>query len=247
MRAAAPGIVAYSGDEVPGYGFMVLVIHPGGWVTMYAHNSINFVVADDTAGWVQCDVEGAPWRSVIDAMCNELQLELVGHGSVLALRRRTTTAKLQGVVFQFVNTPFPKVIDVWARLGGHKFVIAKEVTGNLSLWANLIDERGMAMAIAAAVQAEFSTEDGIMRLQPAMPTTTTDLTMERAPVRQALDLAAAAVAIKSDATVSVFVRGACRQHLIDAIYSAAYVGSVNSSAVKQAEPREQQPTASDGK
>ncbi|HJK92711.1 MAG TPA: LysM peptidoglycan-binding domain-containing M23 family metallopeptidase [Polyangiaceae bacterium LLY-WYZ-15_(1-7)] len=48
VRAAAPGIVAYSGDEVPGYGHMVLVVHPGGWVTMYAHNSINFVVAGET-------------------------------------------------------------------------------------------------------------------------------------------------------------------------------------------------------
>lgn len=47
VRAAARGIVAYSGDEVRGYGHMVLVIHPGGWVTMYAHNSINFVVAGE--------------------------------------------------------------------------------------------------------------------------------------------------------------------------------------------------------
>ena len=47
VRAAARGIVAYSGDGVRGYGNMVLVIHPGGWVTMYAHNSINFVVAGE--------------------------------------------------------------------------------------------------------------------------------------------------------------------------------------------------------
>jgi murein DD-endopeptidase MepM/ murein hydrolase activator NlpD len=45
VRAAAPGIVAYSGDEVPGYGNMVMLVHPGGWVTMYAHNSANYVVA----------------------------------------------------------------------------------------------------------------------------------------------------------------------------------------------------------
>jgi murein DD-endopeptidase MepM/ murein hydrolase activator NlpD len=45
VRAAAPGIVAYAGDEVPGYGNMVLLVHPGGWVTMYAHNSANSVVA----------------------------------------------------------------------------------------------------------------------------------------------------------------------------------------------------------
>ena len=45
VRAAAAGIVAYAGDEVPGYGNIVLVVHPGGWVTMYAHNSANTVVA----------------------------------------------------------------------------------------------------------------------------------------------------------------------------------------------------------
>lgn len=47
VRAAAPGIVAYSGDGVRGYGNMVIVVHPGGWVTMYAHNSVNFVVAGE--------------------------------------------------------------------------------------------------------------------------------------------------------------------------------------------------------
>ncbi|HJL14826.1 MAG TPA: LysM peptidoglycan-binding domain-containing M23 family metallopeptidase [Sandaracinaceae bacterium LLY-WYZ-13_1] len=45
VRAAAPGIVGYAGDEVRGYGNMVLLVHPGGWVTMYAHNSANSVVA----------------------------------------------------------------------------------------------------------------------------------------------------------------------------------------------------------
>jgi murein DD-endopeptidase MepM/ murein hydrolase activator NlpD len=45
VRASAPGIVAYAGDEVPGYGNMVMIVHPGGWVTMYAHNSANSVVA----------------------------------------------------------------------------------------------------------------------------------------------------------------------------------------------------------
>lgn len=45
VRAAAPGIVGYAGNEVPGYGNIVLLVHPGGWVTMYAHNSANSVVA----------------------------------------------------------------------------------------------------------------------------------------------------------------------------------------------------------
>lgn len=47
VRAAAPGIVGYSGDKVPGFGNMVMVVHPGGWVTLYAHNSVNFVAAGE--------------------------------------------------------------------------------------------------------------------------------------------------------------------------------------------------------
>ncbi|MFK7991420.1 MAG: LysM peptidoglycan-binding domain-containing protein [Sandaracinaceae bacterium] len=47
VRAAAAGIVGYSGDQVPGYGNLVMIVHPGGWVTMYAHNSANSVVAGE--------------------------------------------------------------------------------------------------------------------------------------------------------------------------------------------------------
>ena len=45
VRSCAAGIVGYSGDGVKGYGNIVMVIHAGGWVTIYAHNSVNFVVA----------------------------------------------------------------------------------------------------------------------------------------------------------------------------------------------------------
>ncbi len=47
VRAAARGVVAYSGDEVRGFGNLVVLVHPGGWVTLYAHNSVNFVVAGE--------------------------------------------------------------------------------------------------------------------------------------------------------------------------------------------------------
>jgi murein DD-endopeptidase MepM/ murein hydrolase activator NlpD len=45
VRAAADGIVGYAGDKVPGFGNMIMVVHPGGWVTLYAHNSVNFATA----------------------------------------------------------------------------------------------------------------------------------------------------------------------------------------------------------
>jgi len=50
VRAAAPGIVGYSGRELSGFGNVVLVVHPGGWVTLYGHNSVNFVVAGQRVG-----------------------------------------------------------------------------------------------------------------------------------------------------------------------------------------------------
>jgi murein DD-endopeptidase MepM/ murein hydrolase activator NlpD len=37
VRAAAAGNVVYAGDQVPGFGNLVLVKHADGWVTAYAH------------------------------------------------------------------------------------------------------------------------------------------------------------------------------------------------------------------
>jgi murein DD-endopeptidase MepM/ murein hydrolase activator NlpD len=37
VKAAEDGIVAYAGNELKGYGNLVLVRHPNGYVTAYAH------------------------------------------------------------------------------------------------------------------------------------------------------------------------------------------------------------------
>ena len=36
---SAKGVVGYANNGVRGYGKMMLVLHPGGWVTQYAHLS----------------------------------------------------------------------------------------------------------------------------------------------------------------------------------------------------------------
>ena len=39
VRAAASGDVVYAGDQVPGFGNLVLIKHADGWVTAYGHLS----------------------------------------------------------------------------------------------------------------------------------------------------------------------------------------------------------------
>jgi murein DD-endopeptidase MepM/ murein hydrolase activator NlpD len=43
VKAAASGDVVYAGDQIPGFGNLVLIKHEGGWVTAYAHLSASEV------------------------------------------------------------------------------------------------------------------------------------------------------------------------------------------------------------
>lgn len=43
VRAAENGVVAYAGNELRGFGNLLLVKHSSGWVTAYAHNEILLV------------------------------------------------------------------------------------------------------------------------------------------------------------------------------------------------------------
>ncbi|HVJ35458.1 MAG TPA: LysM peptidoglycan-binding domain-containing M23 family metallopeptidase [Terriglobia bacterium] len=46
--AAADGVVAYAGNELRGFGNMILIRHADGWVTAYAHNESLTVKKGDT-------------------------------------------------------------------------------------------------------------------------------------------------------------------------------------------------------
>lgn len=47
VRAADTGVVAYAGNELKGYGNLILIRHPGGYVTAYAHAKELFVKRGD--------------------------------------------------------------------------------------------------------------------------------------------------------------------------------------------------------
>lgn len=48
VHAAEAGVVAYAGDELKGYGNLVLIRHDNGWVSAYAHNELLLVKRGDT-------------------------------------------------------------------------------------------------------------------------------------------------------------------------------------------------------
>jgi murein DD-endopeptidase MepM/ murein hydrolase activator NlpD len=50
VKASAAGVVAYAGNELRGFGNMVLLRHQDGWVTAYAHNSSLLVKKGDKVG-----------------------------------------------------------------------------------------------------------------------------------------------------------------------------------------------------
>ena len=47
VAAAETGVVAYAGNELRGFGNLLLIKHDGGWVTAYAHNQVLLVKKGD--------------------------------------------------------------------------------------------------------------------------------------------------------------------------------------------------------
>lgn len=47
VKAAEDGVVAYAGNEIRGFGNLILLKHAGGWTSTYAHNDILLVAKGD--------------------------------------------------------------------------------------------------------------------------------------------------------------------------------------------------------
>jgi murein DD-endopeptidase MepM/ murein hydrolase activator NlpD len=43
VQAVEGGVVAYAGNELRGYGNLILIKHPGGWISAYAHCDLILV------------------------------------------------------------------------------------------------------------------------------------------------------------------------------------------------------------
>jgi murein DD-endopeptidase MepM/ murein hydrolase activator NlpD len=77
VLASASGIVGYVGNTVSGYGNLIIIIHPRGWVTAYGHNQHMYVIPGEyvTRGQVIASV-GSTGRSTGP----HLHFEFIAHG-----------------------------------------------------------------------------------------------------------------------------------------------------------------------
>jgi murein DD-endopeptidase MepM/ murein hydrolase activator NlpD len=87
IHAAAAGIVVFSGRQ-SSYGRVIKIAHPNGLVTIYAHNSANFVKAGDRVkGGALIGAVGRTGRATTNHLHFEVRRQGVAHDPLTLLRR----------------------------------------------------------------------------------------------------------------------------------------------------------------
>ena len=87
IHAAAAGIVVFSGRQ-SSYGRVIKIAHPNGLVTIYAHNSANFVKAGDRVkGGALIGAVGRTGHATTNHLHFEVRRQGVAHDPLTLLRR----------------------------------------------------------------------------------------------------------------------------------------------------------------
>lgn len=102
VKAAENGVVAYSGNELRGFGNLILIRHSGGWVTAYAHNDRLLVKRGDRILRNQVIAKAGSSGSV---KTPQLHFE-IRKGSAAVNPRRHLSASLRAPAKQMAATTF---------------------------------------------------------------------------------------------------------------------------------------------
>jgi len=139
---------------------------------LHAKTGMNFVVAGDLAGRVTFDLEAVSARALLDVVAKQLSLDVVGCGSVLALRRASQRSEPPRAAPDFDRGELRHVLTYTANVVGAKIVIDPAVVGIVSVRPNSCDPTDVLTALAAAVGADVRRLDsGVIHVmpQPALP------------------------------------------------------------------------------
>ena len=97
MRAAENGIVAYAGSELKGYGNLVLIRHPNGFVSAYANNGELDVKRGDTVKRGQVIAKSGQSGNVNSPATALRTAQGLDAGRSHRLSRRSLTARFRSV------------------------------------------------------------------------------------------------------------------------------------------------------
>ena len=130
---------------------------------------LDCVVPASAAGQVAFDVRDVPVRTLLDVVAARSSLQVVGCGSVLALRPVAVPPAPLRLALNLRNRSIGDVLATWAKLAGRNVVIDAAVQGVVSVRTLTPHEPDLLQALAAAVGAEVVPEDrGILRFVPRL-------------------------------------------------------------------------------
>lgn len=182
---------------------------------------INVVVSERVRGFVRCEVKDVPWRIAADAVCKQLGLEIVGCGTVLAIRPAEPNGQAR-LRFRFRDSKVEDILTTWAKIGGKNLIVDDKVQGTLTLRTNDLPLDSLLRAVTDSVYAKAEQQGpNITRVAPEGIHWSTDLLLEDATVPAACKRNGTAAKDIPQADgrskVSVFVHAASGRHTHDAI------------------------------
>jgi hypothetical protein len=182
---------------------------------LHARTGVDLVVADDIGGRVSCDVVDVPWFALLQHVAVQLRFDVVGCGSVLALRRRQTAPERPRVVLKSVDKPASEVFAWWAARARTTVFVDPAGKGIVSVLAFKPDQQGLLTAVARAVGCDVAHDEGeIVSVRPSTKTERmTTFTAEHMTARELAELCGEkselpAPATDSAATMTLFADNA---------------------------------------
>jgi hypothetical protein len=143
---------------------------------------LDLVVAADVSGQVVFDVASVPVRALLDVVAAQLSLQVVGCGSVLALRRATPLPAPARQALNLKDRSILDAIDLLAHVAQLNVVIGPAVQGVVSVRTLTPDTTDLLVALTAAVGADVrGLGQGILHAVPRL-TLPASLTQIAGPV-----------------------------------------------------------------
>jgi len=191
---------------------------------LHARSGANLVLAGNIAGKVTCEVTDAPWRAVLDNVCAQLKLEVVGCGTVLAVRPQQPAPKAPRVRLQMESQDIEQILTIWGLMEGTKVLVDSDVHCDITVSTKIADRLGLLNCIAAGTSSQFVEEktNRVVRFSAdKAPQSSTTLTAESLALRTVQEMAGYTTSLdKTKPTVDVLVRGALSRDVVRAASTA---------------------------